>query len=114
MNTADPKMPSRFTPKLVEKSRKSQRALLSKALSLVKPGGIVVYSTCSVLACENEDIVEACLKGAQRAGTFEVEPIDFARFEGAPLLPTRLEGALCLCPDELYEGFFVAAIKRTA
>ena len=114
LRAGDAGVARRFTPKLVEKSRKSQRALLGKALNLVKPGGIVVYSTCSVLACENEGIVEACLKGARRAGTFEVEPIDLARFEGASLLPTRLEGALCLCPDELYEGFFVTAIKRTA
>ncbi len=114
LRAGDPGVARRFTPKLVEKSCKSQRALLTKALSLVKPGGTVVYSTCSVLACENEDIVEACLRASRRAGSFEIEPVELAGLEEAPLLPSRLEGALCLCPDDLYEGFFVAAIKRTA
>ena len=32
-------------------------ALFEKALSMLKVGGTLVYSTCSVLACENEEIV---------------------------------------------------------
>ena len=39
LDAADPKMPKRFTPTLVEKSVKAQRALLAKALRLLKPGG---------------------------------------------------------------------------
>ena len=31
-----------------------------------------------------------------------------------PLLPTALEGTLCLAPTDRYEGFFVAKIKRLA
>lgn len=114
LRTRDPKLHSRFTPKLVEKSRKSQQALLSKALTLLKPGGTLVYSTCSVLACENEDIVSACLKGARRAGTFEVKPVELPGSECLPALPTTIDGTLCVCPTELYEGFFVAKIERTA
>lgn len=114
LRAGDPKTAKRFTPALIEKSRKSQRALLNKALSLVKPGGIVVYSTCSVIADENERIVEACMRQAKRTGTFEVEPIELAHAESLPLLPTELEGTCCLCPNELYEGFFIAKIKRTA
>ena len=71
----DPKIARRFTPALVEKSRKSQRALLSKALSLLKPGGTLVYSTCSVLESENEDIVRDCLEKARRKASFELKPI---------------------------------------
>ena len=114
LRAGDAKVARRFTPKLVEKSRASQRALLAKALSLVKPGGTVVYSTCSVLACENEDIVEACLRATSRKGVFEVEPIELEGAGELPVLPTRLEGACCLCPDTMYEGFFMARIKRKA
>ena len=71
----DPKIARRFTRALVEKSRKSQRALLSKALSLLKPGGTLVYSTCSVLESENEDIVRDCLAKARRKASFELKPI---------------------------------------
>ena len=110
----DPKMPKRFTPALVEKSRKSQRALFAKALALMKPGSTLVYSTCSVLRCENEDIVEAGIRQARHKGSFEIEPIEHDGFDALPLLPTTLEGALCLSPTDLYEGFFVVKIKRKA
>lgn len=113
LNARDSKLARRFTPQLVEKSRKSQAALLAKGLELLKPGECLVYSTCSVLACENEDIVRAAVKG----GPYEVVPIDrvggVAPDEaGLPLLPTGLPGTLCVCPTDLYEGFFVAKIRR--
>jgi 16S rRNA (cytosine967-C5)-methyltransferase len=38
-----------------------QRAILEAAASLVKPGGRLVYGTCSLLREENEDIVDAFL-----------------------------------------------------
>ena len=152
LRAGDPRTAKRFTPALVQKSQKSQRALLLKALGALKPGGTLVYSTCSVLACENEDIVEQCLRQMRRKGTFELRPIvqqpgdshasgaeggaRIAVAEGAqgktaeagqeratfssdaaadwPLLPTRLEGTVCLAPTDLYEGFFVAKIKRVS
>ena len=110
----DPKMPKRFTPTLIEKSRKSQRALLSKALNLLKPGGTLVYSTCSVLACENEHIVEEALRAASKRGSFGLKPVTLPNASNLPTLPTSLEGCLALCPNELYEGFFIARIIRTA
>ena len=36
-----------------------QRALLGRALALARPGGRVVYSTCTLIAEENEDVVAA-------------------------------------------------------
>lgn len=118
----DPRTAKRFTPALVAKSQKAQAALMDKALSLVKPGGTLVYSTCSVLAGENEDIVARGLKRAGKRGSYEVQPVSLEDVQGAPagscsdlpLLPTSLEGALCLAPTEFYEGFFVAKIKRLA
>ena len=112
LRTRDPKLHARFTEALVQKSVKAQKALLTKALELLKPGGEMVYSTCSVLACENEDVVRACLKAVGKRGVFEIEPIELPGAGDLPLLPVTLEGALCVCPTELYEGFFVAKIKR--
>ncbi len=114
LNVNDPKMPKRFTPALVEKSAKAQRALLAKALRLLKPGGRLVYSTCSVLRCENEEVVGSCLKEAGKRGLYRIDPVDAGHFAGLPQLPCSLDGALALCPTELYEGFFVAAIRREA
>ena len=50
-----------FTEKLIEKSVKSQLTLLQKALKVLKKGEEMVYSTCSILSCENEDIVNKVL-----------------------------------------------------
>ena len=105
---------ARFTPKRIEKSKKSQRALLSKALTLMKAGSTLVYSTCSILEEENESIVRDCLSKARRQGTFELKPLTFAGMEAIPTLPSTLDEALVVCPTELYEGFFMVRIERTA
>ncbi len=114
LRTRDPKLALRFTEKLVQKSVKSQKALLAKALELLKPGGTLVYSTCSVLGCENEDIVKECLNAVSKRGKYEIEPIEMEGMAELPLLPVKIEGTLCVCPTDLYEGFFVAKITRKA
>lgn len=115
LRAGDPKMAQRCTPALVEKSVKAQKALLTKALRLLKPGGSLVYSTCSVLGCENEEVVEACLRQAGRCGSYRVVPVAVEGTDGElPVLPCRLDGALVVCPTDRYEGFFVAKIVRDA
>ena len=66
------------------------------------------YSTCSVLEQENEGIVSRVLKRANA----EVVPLDLTAFSDVPQLPVKIPGTLCVCPDELYEGFFVAKLRR--
>jgi len=95
-----------FSEKLVEKSSKSQIILLKKALKILKPGHEMIYSTCSILAKENEEIVNKALKGINA----EIVPIE--KIEGIPQLPTKIEGTLCVCPNKYYEGFFVAKIRK--
>ncbi|MCD8159889.1 MAG: RsmB/NOP family class I SAM-dependent RNA methyltransferase [Clostridiales bacterium] len=101
--------PGRFTQALVEKSVRSQKALLAKGLRLLKTGGELVYSTCSVLAAENEDVVAWALESAG----VELVPIRGDWLEALPLLPTRLAGTVCVCPDSRFEGFFVAKLRKT-
>ena len=97
-----------FTPKLVEKSTKSQYTLLKKALKILKPGHEMVYSTCSILKEENEDIVNKVLKEAKA----EIVPIEFEGLEQLPVLPVDLSGTICVMPTEEYEGFYIAKIRR--
>jgi NOL1/NOP2/sun family putative RNA methylase len=97
-----------FTEQLIERSSKTQKTLLSKAIKLLKPGHEMVYSTCSILDCENEDVVSSVIKN----GNIEIVPINFEGMEELPMLPTKISGTLCVKPTELYEGFFVAKIKR--
>ena len=97
-----------FTEQLIERSSKTQKTLLKKAINLLKPGHEMVYSTCSILSCENEDVVESILKDEK----IEIVPISFEGIESLPVLPTKISGTLCVCPTELYEGFFVAKIRK--
>ena len=108
LNINDINLKNIFTKKLIEKSISSQLALLKKAIKILKPGKEIVYSTCSVLACENEDVV----KKVMASENAEIVPIDFEGIEDIPILPTKIDGTLCVCPDELYEGFFVAKIRK--
>ena len=97
-----------FTKQLIERSTTTQKTLLKKAINLLKPGHEMVYSTCSILSCENEDVVESILKDEK----IEIVPISFEGIESLPVLPTKISGTLCVCPTELYEGFFVAKIRK--
>jgi len=79
-----------------------QRDLLARALELTRPGGRVIYSTCTLLAAENEDIVRA--SGARVADLG-------ARFPD--WTHPRLAGALETLPGrDGTDGFFVARLER--
>lgn len=97
-----------FTEKLIKKSCESQLSLLKKAIKLLKPGKEMIYSTCSILSCENEEILNKALKGTNAS----IVPIKLEKFKDIPTLSTTIEGTLCVCPNEYYEGFFVAKIKK--
>ena len=99
-----------FSREYLDRTVKMQKTLLDKAIRLLKPGHELVYSTCSVLREENEEVVAAALK----KGGVQLVPIDTAAFDGVPLLPTDMPGVMCVCPDEWYEGFFVAKMKKSA
>ena len=94
-----------FSKELVERSVKFQEELLSKALKILKPGGEMVYSTCSILKQENEKVLERVLSKRNA----RIEPITVQDIE---VLPSKIAGTITVCPTENYEGFFVAKIKK--
>ena len=108
LNADDSNIEKYFTKKLIEKCTKTQFELLKKAIKVLKPGREMVYSTCSILACENEEIVKKILKNNQ----CEIVPIEFKGMEEIPLSPSKIKGTICVKPNELYEGFFVAKITK--
>ena len=95
-----------FSENLIQKSSKVQEELLTKALTILKPAGEMVYSTCSILKEENEEIVKKVLK------KFKAQIIPINVPQNIPVLPTTIDGALCVCPTKYYEGFFVVKIFK--
>ena len=92
-----------FSKELVERSARVQEELLRKALKILKPDGEMV---CSILTQENEEILKKVLTKTNS----EIVPIK--TMAGIPTLPVNIEGTVCVCPTELYEGFFVAKIRK--
>jgi 16S rRNA (cytosine967-C5)-methyltransferase len=78
-----------------------QRDLLARGLALVRPGGRVVYSTCTLISEENEDVVRAV------GGRVEDLAADYP-----DLAHPRLPGALLTLPHRHHtDGFFIARLR---
>lgn len=97
-----------FTEKLIEKSSKLQLALLKKAVNIIKKGKEIVYSTCSILEEENEKVLQEILKNKN----LKIVPIELDKKAEIPLLPSKIPGTICILPNQFFEGFFVAKIKK--
>ncbi|MDO9074071.1 MAG: RsmB/NOP family class I SAM-dependent RNA methyltransferase [Rubrivivax sp.] len=72
----NPDLKWRQSPKAVEELQAKQTAILAGAARLLKPGGRLVYATCSLLAAENEAVAEAFT--AAHGAAFEPLPAQVA------------------------------------
>jgi len=84
-----------------------QLAILTNQSRYVRPGGVLMYSTCTVLKRENEAVVEAFLK---EHPDFYTEPLE---------LPGEFDknetGMLTLIPGQFdTDGFFICRLRRKA
>ncbi len=93
-----------------------QKELLLAAYKAVKPGGVVVYSTCTVDPLENEEVVDFLLRNTNA----EIEEIElpvkrrtpFLEFEGREYLE-EVRKCLRIHPqDNDSEAFFVAKLRK--
>jgi 16S rRNA (cytosine967-C5)-methyltransferase len=104
----NPDLKWRQSPQSVEELKHKQAAILRAAANLVKPGGRLVYATCSLLAEENEDIV----------ATFLAERGDFRKLHCQELLGQQgiavATGEYLRLAPHVHgtDGFFAAALQR--
>ncbi len=98
----------RLTPETLAEFARVQAGLLVEAAPLVKPGGRLVYVTCSVLEQEDEAVLSAFL--AAHPG-FTALPLSTLWREA----PAHQGPGLLLTPARQgCDGFFVAVLERTA
>ena len=104
----------RKTPKLIERLTATQDQLLRNAATVLRPGGTLVYSTCTISRRENEERIAALL-GASEAG--EAPPLELDDLGAlAPDLASQAEPrTLQLRPDsDRTTGFFIARFTKTS
>lgn len=109
-----------WNPGMIRRLARTQLSLLSRAYTLLKPGGVIVYSTCTTEPDEDEGVVSAFLASHDdmRLDDIELDIVrsaPFTRFEGKEYHPD-IGKALRIWPqDNDTEGFFVARlVKRSA
>jgi 16S rRNA (cytosine967-C5)-methyltransferase len=120
----NPEIRHRLRPEDLPRQAERQRAILSAALRAARPGGHIVYSSCSLEPEENEQVVAAVLAENQTARQVSLESRIAALADagiltapGAAQLRDCLmpEGALRLLPGLFpTDGFYVALIEKTA
>ena len=103
----NPKLKEVFKEKLITSNVEVQTKLLRKALNILKPDKEMIYSTCSILKEENEGVLNKVLKEANAT----IVPLKL-NIDNVEYLNTTIEGTICICPNEYYEGFFIAKIKK--
>ncbi|HUS11525.1 MAG TPA: RsmB/NOP family class I SAM-dependent RNA methyltransferase, partial [Pyrinomonadaceae bacterium] len=100
----NPEIRWRISPADIDDLAERQRQLLFNAARAVKPGGRLIYSTCSIERDENEDVVQTFLENKETFTRAEL-PVD-SRFL------TSL-GAIRTWPHrDGTDGFFVCAFER--
>ncbi|MCZ6463422.1 MAG: 16S rRNA (cytosine(967)-C(5))-methyltransferase RsmB [Proteobacteria bacterium] len=98
----------RIRPEATEALVNLQRSILARAATVLRPGGRLVYSTCTLLPEENEGIVSRFL---QDAGHFRLVAAEEHPERLAPLLDAQ--GFLhCLPHRHDTDGFFAACLER--
>ncbi|MFB0900078.1 MAG: RsmB/NOP family class I SAM-dependent RNA methyltransferase [Polaromonas sp.] len=108
----NPDLKWRQNPKLVAELSAKQTAILQSAARLLKPGGRLVYATCSLLKEENEHIAEAF--SAANPGFHLLQAAEVLTQAGVENAPKLCSGAfLRLWPyQHQTDGFFAAVWQK--
>jgi len=106
----DPDAKWRFQPTDLDDIRNTQRTILTQAASLVKPGGRLIYATCSLLQEENEQQLAWFFETDERFQALSVDGV-WAETVGGP--PPPPAPCLRLSPASTgTDGFFAAILER--
>ena len=92
----------------IEKITKIQKLILKNCSAYLKEGGELVYSTCSILKKENEDIIYDFL---EKEHDFIIEPIKIDKRNAFSNYCEKV-GSIKVLPNENMDGFFICKLKK--
>ncbi len=106
-----------WNPLMVKRLAGTQKSLIDSAFQALRPGGVLVYSTCTLEPEENEGVVDFVLNKYENA---KLEDIKLKIIRSIPILSfngveydKNIERCLRIWPqDNDTEGFFVAKISK--
>lgn len=129
---SDPESFGHWSLRKVEEMARKQKQLLHSAVRCLKPGGVLVYSTCSFSPEENEAVISRALEvfgAAIRVESFDM-PAVLNSIPGPGAAAPQILGGLCawrnaafdpslahamrVVPDASYDGFFVCRLRKLA
>ncbi|KAE9024811.1 hypothetical protein PF011_g3323 [Phytophthora fragariae] len=96
-----------LNPSEVERILKLQHGLIRNGFSLLRPGGTMIYSTCSLSVKQNEDIVSSFLQNEPLAKLDSI-----VRSEDVPCQEGKLPGTIRFTPSQNTSGLFIARIHK--
>ncbi len=116
--TGDPKSFREWSPRKIELLRKMQCWMLRSAVSATKPGGIIVYSTCTLAPEENEQVIDWILE--KERDVVELEPVELPLKDlqngltrwGEREFSPSVHATTRILPSEMMEGFFIAKLRK--
>jgi 16S rRNA (cytosine967-C5)-methyltransferase len=100
------------TPEDITEITGVQKALLDSVSGLLKPGGLLVYSTCTIEPRENAEMVASFLS---RHPEFELagEPISWKERGALEAAAGRVEAGLQILPQDAHsDGFYIVRLRR--
>lgn len=113
----DPASWATWSERKIREMQRKQRRLIAAGIAVLKPGGTLVYSTCTFAPEENEQIIVETLE--RRAGEVVVEPLPFewpalaeplSQWRGSDF--TLAGASRRVWPDDWHEGFFLCRLRK--
>lgn len=119
-HVSDPASYAYWSPRKVKEMVRKQQRLLFSAVQCLKPGGMLVYATCSLAPEENEGVLDKVLRTFGDA--LVVEPLGVELEVMQPPLSSwkgrgfdhDLSDARRILPSAFHEGFFIARLRKRA
>ena len=107
-----------WSPRKIKEMAHKQKGLLLHASRLLKPGGTLVYSTCTFAPEENEAVIDWLLRKTEHK--MIVEPVDINNVEFYPALAAweervfdpQIKNCQRVLPTESQEGFLMAKLVK--